>query len=239
MAATLTPQLERAYELLSDGEWHDREKILFEISKRIPPGVAMRHAELVRQTSGKTPAPPERVKKRSTEFLIASGKRSLARSALRGSRIEHRRDDDGKVWVRDTQAPPKPAPPTEPPAKPVSVRELSPHLQRAYELLADGEWRPREQVVAEMMKKVDREQALRATERKRLDIARRRSQPNPERRLREAPEQRLIDSGARSLSIMGLISAKRIERRDVNGVVMIRLRPADYSKKNKQKKPQS
>ncbi len=224
MPNPLSPQLERAYELLSDGEWHDREVILREIAKVITPGIAVRHAEVVRRTSGKGVAPAERKKPRSQEFLIASGKRSLARSALRGSRIEHRTTEDGRVEIRDGSA--NPQPPTD--DQPVSFRKISAHLRRAFEMLADGRWRPREDVLAEMVKHVDRDIAIAVAERRRADSNARRSVNEPERRRRRNSEEFLIASGSRSIAMAALLHAKRIERKEVGGVHMVRLRPTQY-----------
>lgn len=43
-----TPWLGEAYKLLADGEWHDREEIVKELAKMVPPGIAWRHAETAR-----------------------------------------------------------------------------------------------------------------------------------------------------------------------------------------------
>lgn len=98
-----TPHWERALELLADGEWHDRERLYAEMVKVVPPGRAVRHAELIRQTSQSGRAPKDRVKQRSTEFLVATGRRSIVRMALRGRRLEFR-TVDGRVQVRDRRA---------------------------------------------------------------------------------------------------------------------------------------
>ncbi len=228
MAGSLSPQLARAYELLSDGEWHDREVILREIAKVITPGIAVRHTEVVRLTSGKGVAPAERKKPRSQEFLIASGKRSLARATLRGSRIEHRTLEDGRVQVRDNLA--NPAPPAT--DAPLTFRKITPHLRRAFEVLADGRWHSREDVMAEMVKVVDRDMAIAVAERRRVDSNTRRSVNEPERRRRRNSDEFLVASGARSLATSALLSAKRIERQEVNGVQMLRLRPAQYGQRS-------
>ena len=95
-----TRHWDRALELLADGEWHDRERLYVEMGKLVPPGLAFRHAEMVRRTSQRGQAPAERQVPRSSEFLIASGKRSIVRMALRGQRLEFR-TVDGRVQVRD------------------------------------------------------------------------------------------------------------------------------------------
>lgn len=227
MSGPLSPQLARAYELLSDGEWHDREVILREIVKVITPGIAVRHAEMVRKTSGKGVAPAERKKPRSQEFLIASGKRSLARQTLRGSRIEHRTLDDGRVQVRDS------APATQvQPAEPITYRKISAHLRRAFEMLADGKWHRREDVLAEMVKCVDRDVAIAVAERRRADSSALRPISEPERRRRRNSEDFLFESGSRSLAMGALLHAKRIERRSVGGDEMVRLRPTQYGSRS-------
>lgn len=220
MAGPLTPQLERAYELLADGEWHDREEIMFEISKVITPGVAVRHAETVRQTSGTYPAPPERKVPRSQAFLIASGKRSLARSALRTKRIERKVDENGRVLVRLMGAPA-----VTQPAAPVTYRNITPHLRRAFEVLADGKWHLREHVIAAMIKAVDPDMALTVAERRERQANERYGE---ERRKHRATREELIERGSRFLAVGALANARRIQRKETEQGVLVRLRPVQY-----------
>ena len=99
-----TPHWDKALEILADGQWHDRELLYVEMAKLVPPGRAIRHAELIRRTSQSGKAPAVRKQPRSTDFLITSGKRSIVRMALRGARLEFR-THDGRVQVRDKLAP--------------------------------------------------------------------------------------------------------------------------------------
>lgn len=92
----------RAVELLWDRQWHRREEVLAAMAKLVPPGKAHRRAEnnrlhLLRQ-KGQTHQP--RVRPRSDEFLIASGKRSIAAQALVKMRVLDREVRDGEVWLR-------------------------------------------------------------------------------------------------------------------------------------------
>ena len=76
----------RARELLVDGQWHDFEETLKELTKKVPPGVALRRAETNRLKGGTSQ--PERVEQPGLERLIHIGKRAVAREALRdNSRI--------------------------------------------------------------------------------------------------------------------------------------------------------
>jgi hypothetical protein len=224
MSAPPTPQSVRATELLADGEWHDREKVMAEIAKVITPGIAIRHAEQVRLGAGTAgSAPKERVKPRSQDFLIASGKRSLARIALRTKKFESKVDEDGKVYVR-LRNPPAAAPP--PP--PLTYRNITSHLRRAFEILSDGEWRDRESVVRQMIRVVDTDLALSVGER-RDGFAQRRAE-QLERRHRRATREELIERGARFLAMSALANAKRIEKKDAETGVMVRLRTGQYGR---------
>lgn len=221
MNTSPTPQLARAYELLADGEWHDRETIMFEISKVITPGVAVRHAETVRLTSGKAPNPPPvRKVPRSYDFLVATGKRSLARSALRGKRIEHKPDEDGRTLVRLSNPPVK-----APPVSPVTYRNITPHLRRAFEMLADGTWHEREHVIAAMVKAVDPDMAFVVAERREAHADQRYGE---ERRQHRATRAELVERGSRFLAVGALANARRIQRKETEQGVLVRLRPLQY-----------
>lgn len=101
----------RALELLADGEWHDRDWVVREVGKVVPPGRALRDVERRRKltierrikrgltvTEG---ALEERQHKRDENLLIASGQRGIALDILySGARFEHRTDERGKPWVR-------------------------------------------------------------------------------------------------------------------------------------------
>jgi hypothetical protein len=106
----LSPQLARAYELLADGEWHEREQLVRELGKVIPPGVALRYNEARRRQDPNrrrargqpTSATAERVVSRSTSFLVEAGRRRLAFLALRAFVQEER---DGAVYVHRERRP--------------------------------------------------------------------------------------------------------------------------------------
>jgi hypothetical protein len=100
----MTPMLKMAVTLLLDGEWHDLEEILRELSKLVPPGRAVRRNETDRRLSSGTPV--RRVTRGSEDRLIASGKRAIAKDMLNKSYFEIY--PPGKVKnkrVRMTQVP--------------------------------------------------------------------------------------------------------------------------------------
>lgn len=106
----MTPHLRRASELLSDGEWHDREEIMREMGKVIPPGIAIRFQEQVRagrrtqRLKNNLPVvseSPERIVPRENNTLITMGRRGLALKALHAARrVETKRLENGKAVVR-------------------------------------------------------------------------------------------------------------------------------------------
>lgn len=79
------------FAMLSDGEWHSLDKLLFEMGRRVTPGPASREAARVR--------PPERAV--SFEDDIATGKRRIAFTALnnavRNGHLEVERGDSGQI----------------------------------------------------------------------------------------------------------------------------------------------
>ena len=203
------------------------------------------------------PRPDERVIPRSQEFLIMSGKKALARDGLRQHRIEKRCTEAGvEVRLRpampqhnsreariargepvpDTPVRPKRkapvpalAPAPDAPAAPHTYRNISSHLRRAFEVLADGEWHPREQVLEAMIEVVDKDNAIAVAERRRQAAAQLRGAHVPERRKRRSTEF-LIATGSRTLATNALLHAVRIEKADIDGEKMVRLRPTQYGR---------
>lgn len=110
---TTSPQFDKMIEVLKDGIWRDREWVINEIGKAIPPGVAIRRAELLRvqgvrqrkKQGLKVTAEHERKIARSNDYLARAGRRNLALTALQSVRIETREHGD-VVQVR--LLPPKP-----------------------------------------------------------------------------------------------------------------------------------
>lgn len=76
----------RAVELLGDGKWHSLEETIVKLRSTIPPGPAMRSAELERRLAlgiGKgEPMPPRRFPDTPLSRLIQIGQRTLARNFL-------------------------------------------------------------------------------------------------------------------------------------------------------------
>lgn len=103
MSSKPAPWTARGLELLADGEWHEWDRLVSEIAKLVPPGLAKRKAEWVRTRravrGGREPAP--RAFAKSDEFLIRVGSRRLVYDRLVAStRIERRTDEDGRRWAR-------------------------------------------------------------------------------------------------------------------------------------------
>lgn len=104
----MSPHMRRAVKYLADGEWHDRDLVIADMAKAIPPGPAVRYVETsrlrVRAARIKKGLPVKetdaRRDKRSADFLVNSGRRGIALHALSiARRIEHEKRD-GKTWVR-------------------------------------------------------------------------------------------------------------------------------------------
>jgi hypothetical protein len=98
-----SPALERMYKVLSDGEWHDFEKVVLEGSKAVEASYALRRADHDQQRqSGGSP----RQVPRSEIARVTSGQYAVARetlsAALKRDRLESRKDTDGRLQVRDT-----------------------------------------------------------------------------------------------------------------------------------------
>lgn len=97
--------VERAHELLGDGEWHSYEQVARELCRLVPPGKAIRRSENERfHSTGKRYAkgeyPQERVRYRDTSELIRTGARSYVRDFLHHRNFEVRgapRDPDRQI----------------------------------------------------------------------------------------------------------------------------------------------
>lgn len=233
MSERRTPYLARAYEIMADGKWHNREAVMREMFKVILPGQAVRAAEAVRKSSGRGEGPEERVKARSTAFLVASGRRHLARSTLRSSKRVEQRMNDGVVEVRLRDAivwrPPKVEhqPLTSPraPRRANAAGRVTPYLQAAYALLEDGKWHDREEVFAVMFPLIPEEDAEAATEYRRTwPYVAKGLEPPP--RKRSQPHERIIAIGRRSIAVEALANNKRVLRRKVGDRTEVQLRPA-------------
>lgn len=77
---------------LSDGEWHDYERLVREVGKLIPPGIAMRAQKQARraqklQRDGWS-APARRVQAIDTDRAVESGRRTIVRVMLKNPRFE-------------------------------------------------------------------------------------------------------------------------------------------------------
>lgn len=87
----------------------EREWLIREAGKVIPPGVAIRRTEQVRKIKAGRVAPAQRYKTASDERLIQIGRRSLvvARMEAMKARLQRRTDENGVQWVRLVSLPPR------------------------------------------------------------------------------------------------------------------------------------
>lgn len=101
-----SPLTMKVCELLDDREWHRVEEIIREVGKLVPPGQAIRRAELRRKNTSRT---PERKQPVSEDRLIKSGRRSFVRDSMGSARphVELKFDDEGVEWVRLLSLPPR------------------------------------------------------------------------------------------------------------------------------------
>jgi hypothetical protein len=77
-----TPETQRMYELLDDGEWHYIKDIVSEMARKVHPGRATRYVEKQRASSANG---RPRVQELSVEHQVLSGKRGRANSALKAA----------------------------------------------------------------------------------------------------------------------------------------------------------
>ena|SRR5664279_2632914 len=101
MSARPTPVVIRFRELLADGAWHDRERVINDLVTLVPPGVALRHAEHVRalQWTRLGRVPPPRTRPVDPSTLIWHGARSIVVNRL-SEYTETRTDDHGVSQIR-------------------------------------------------------------------------------------------------------------------------------------------
>lgn len=100
---TYSPYMQRAMEVLADGEWHNEAQVLAEMMKLIPPAVAIRRAERRRvnqRAAARATTPATRQAQHDDETLRVMGARHIAQDSLRQSRsVEYRRAGNDR-WVR-------------------------------------------------------------------------------------------------------------------------------------------
>lgn len=89
-------------QMLSDGEWHERESLYRVAMKTVPPGRAFRAAEKARS---RYPGGLKPRKRGNDETAIATGQRMLVTAVLvaqvRIGNYEKREDPNGKTYIRD------------------------------------------------------------------------------------------------------------------------------------------
>lgn len=90
MGRSPAPWLARAYELLADGQWRERDRIVNEMVKKVPPGRAYRRGTAVK-TSGLSDA----------EF-VRRGARHICYGSLSDSKYIRVATFDGVIMVRRT-----------------------------------------------------------------------------------------------------------------------------------------
>jgi hypothetical protein len=77
-----TPETQRMFELLDDGEWHYAKDIISEMARKVHPGKATRYVEKQRVASS---SGGPRVQELSVEHQVLSGKRGRANNALKSA----------------------------------------------------------------------------------------------------------------------------------------------------------
>lgn len=76
----------RAEILLADGEWHQYERVVSQLIRLVPPGVAARRAEAMRKASSNYEGPEKRVRHRDLDQVIRTGARAVVKDVLRDER---------------------------------------------------------------------------------------------------------------------------------------------------------
>jgi len=76
----------RLSELLGDGQWHDAEPVIRDLSKLVPPGVAVRRNERARRKSKYDRGPEKRKRPITAEAAVRSGARMVVRAVLATTR---------------------------------------------------------------------------------------------------------------------------------------------------------
>jgi hypothetical protein len=71
----------RLHELIGDGQWHDVEPVIRDLTKLVPPGVAIRYNERNRRKAGGA-GPEQRVRPIAPEDAIRAGARGLINATI-------------------------------------------------------------------------------------------------------------------------------------------------------------
>jgi hypothetical protein len=104
VGAPRAPWTERAFEILSDGEWHDQADLIDACAPLVPPGVAYRKGELRRRNA--SPSHSAARLRGDQHLAVAAGARAKVHDCLaspvRDGRIE-RRYVDGRPQLRTAQ----------------------------------------------------------------------------------------------------------------------------------------
>jgi hypothetical protein len=104
--------------------------------------------------------------------------------------------------------------------------ELSPWMQKFYDLLSDGLWRDREWVINQLIPLVPPGRAMRVNEKDRQRLLARGGTPSDQPRTKYRSTEYLVRSGARRAVVESLVQTrkyKRVEwREDPDGRVWVR-----------------
>lgn len=104
----ISPELERALELLADGRWQNYETVVRHLIKVIPPGKAIRTADSLRVAQARKrsrraglpdPGSVQRVRAHDLDRVRETGARTIIRKMLTSSRFDVR----PATAVRDRQ----------------------------------------------------------------------------------------------------------------------------------------
>lgn len=201
----LMPWTARIYEVLTEaGDWVDREVLIDKALDLVPADVAVEFYAKTRQK-------PEGC---SYEEQVTRGRRGVINRAVHNPKIEHRRTADG---ILDRMRPVTKA----------TARDHVPKAEawtlKAAELLLDGEWHPREELLQVMMPLIPPGRAHRRAEEARAYLSRLRNGFVKPRTVPRTDAQ-LIASGRRSIAAQSLQSAETFERERRDGSSWFRLR---------------
>lgn len=104
----MSAAMEHALKVLEDGKWHPWEWALYEVSKGVPPNLAVRRAERDRVIQWMKEHPgvpksdvPPRIRGYDGDLVISTGARSIAREVLTNEKFENvRHKESGQRLVR-------------------------------------------------------------------------------------------------------------------------------------------
>lgn len=117
----MTVATERAIQILADGQWHQYEKVVWEVAKAVPPQVAINRTEAIRiarylqchpgEGLTKKDVPP-RKRPATHDTLIRVGATAIATDIVRNKRFQNAKDPAGTKWIRliDINKPDPPLP---------------------------------------------------------------------------------------------------------------------------------